>query len=875
MSEGAGLEPGRPATWRWLGPLLGVLFVVAPVLFWRGEYVDVEALGFLEHYWGEGSVLGKVLDPEAVDYYRGRELSYAVDFVDAQWMRFLLERDVYLFAAPSTLLASLALVALGAGLAPRAFPSLRPATRWLGLLVLLSGFTFVSTMGIYYRSTKPGICVLLTALLLVVFAEWRAPRLRGGVAFLVALALALPMCLLDHQGVFHALLVGLGLLLLAGRPGARGLAAGTWSAVFLWYAWDHALGPWLVHAANGYWPSLDYQRLRLGALFRPELWSESVSILADWVSAALGGLPPGLLAALAAGAAGAWVFRKRREPRLAALGVLVGLALFAAELAMVVLMLERHEPLTWAGNRLWYYPLATQVVLVLVLLWCADRAAGAREGGLPAWVPVACAALVASNAARWPELRERMHSVPAFSDQWRQSRLLVESLDAGAAVPALEAEYRRFYFDCLDRFPRLAARAAPQVAEGAGLEVVEEREGRRVAWAPREAQIVPRVPTAGRYVLAGGAILRPGDRLRLYLGATHARPIGEVAGDPSAEGPVFFRFATDLGPGPNDVRLVSEKRARRVIVDEASHRAGYGLLLPVAVWPAPEVPRAAGGFPPELVDWVPWGTEPLFAGTGADTWDREIRERGFILREGEEWKLWYTGYDTGRSDAMALGYATSPDGVHWKRHPGNPVFDRVWTEDVHVTREPGGYFMLAEGRGDIAHRLTSPDGIRWEERGSLDIRKTTGDPIDPGPYGTPALWVEGGTSYLFYERDDKGVWLAASTDRETWRNVQDAPVIPLGPAEYDRHAVALNQVVRVHGRYYAVYHANADPGWKGPWTTNLAASDDLVHWEKYPGNPIIRSDHSSGLLVDDGSRLRLYTMHPAVRLWLPRGESLP
>jgi hypothetical protein len=26
--------------------------------------------------------------------------------------------------------------------------------------------------------------------------------------------------------------------------------------------------------------------------------------------------------------------------------------------------------------------------------------------------------------------------------------------------------------------------------------------------------------------------------------------------------------------------------------------------------------------------------------------------------------------------------------------------------------------------------------------------------------------------------------------------------------------------------------------------------------------------------VDDGERLRLYTMHPAVKLWLPRGDRL-
>jgi hypothetical protein len=289
-----------------------------------------------------------------------------------------------------------------------------------------------------------------------------------------------------------------------------------------------------------------------------------------------------------------------------------------------------------------------------------------------------------------------------------------------------------------------------------------------------------------------------------------------------------------------------------------------------AVGPAPALP-APLAFPPELVDWVPYQRSPLFAGTGTPTWDREIRERGFVLREGDTWRLWYTGYDSSKSELKSLGLATSPDGIHWTRHPGNPVFDGAWTEDVFVLKHEGLFHMFAEGVGDIAHRLTSPDGVHWEEQGRLDVRKRSGEPISAGAYGTPTVWFENGTFYLFYEREDKGVWLATSKDLKAWTNVRDEPVIGLGPDAYDRHAVALNQVIRYRGRYYGVYHANGDPEWKGPWTTCLAASDDLVRWEKYAGNPVIRSDDSSGILVDDGQRLRLYTMHPAVSLWLPRG----
>ena len=178
--------------------------------------------------------------------------------------------------------------------------------------------------------------------------------------------------------------------------------------------------------------------------------------------------------------------------------------------------------------------------------------------------------------------------------------------------------------------------------------------------------------------------------------------------------------------------------------------------------------------------------------------------------------------------------------------------------------------MFAEGRDDIAHLLTSTDRVHWKEEGDLDIRQTSGEPISAGPRGTPSAWFENGTWYLYYERRDEAVWLATSKDMKQWTNVQDEPILACGPEAYDRHAVAVDQIVKYGGRYYAYYHASALQEW-GEWTTCLAVSDDLVHWRKYRGNPILPVDpagpgRSSGMLVDDGQQFRLYTTHPDVRV---------
>lgn len=272
-----------------------------------------------------------------------------------------------------------------------------------------------------------------------------------------------------------------------------------------------------------------------------------------------------------------------------------------------------------------------------------------------------------------------------------------------------------------------------------------------------------------------------------------------------------------------------------------------------------------------MVNFTPSDANPIFTGTGEDTWDKNIRERGYILLEDGVYKMWYSGYNEGSSDPKYLGYATSADGISWERYSEEAIFDEKWTEDMFVVKHEDTYYMLAEGENDVAHLLTSPDGIQWEEQGDLVILDTKGAPIIP-PYGTPVLWIENDTWYLFYERNDDAIWLASSEDLITWTNVQDDPVLNRGPEAYDEGAVAANQVVKDQDKYYLYYHGSSNPDWADPgsnalWTSNVAVSSDLVHWEKYSQNPLVEGDHSSPILVFDGQKQRLYTMHDKVCLY--------
>jgi hypothetical protein len=281
--------------------------------------------------------------------------------------------------------------------------------------------------------------------------------------------------------------------------------------------------------------------------------------------------------------------------------------------------------------------------------------------------------------------------------------------------------------------------------------------------------------------------------------------------------------------------------------------------------------RADDDFPPELTQFVSDDQNPIFTAAGPGHWDVKIRERGWILREGDQWKLWYTGYDGTRPGQKMLGYATSTDGFVWQRHPRNPIYSEHWVEDVCVIPHDGLYYMFAEGAEDRAQLMTSRDGINWQRIGRLDVRLMNGEPIPDGPYGTPTAWFENGTWNLFYERGDRGIWLARSSDTKVFTNVQDEPVIELGPNDYDYNQIAMNQIIRHRGRYYAVYHGakkSDDPKLPSLWSTGLATSTDLIHWKKFSGNPLrpTAENKSSGLLIYDGDRFRLYTMHNEVNV---------
>lgn len=124
--------------------------------------------------------------------------------------------------------------------------------------------------------------------------------------------------------------------------------------------------------------------------------------------------------------------------------------------------------------------------------------------------------------------------------------------------------------------------------------------------------------------------------------------------------------------------------------------------------------------------------------------------------EEQIFKMWYSA---GRmQEADAIGYATSKDGIHWEKHPDNPIFtadpDNYWemtkVEACFVLKESDWYYMFYlafNGDGNSAIGLArSKDGItNWQRH-----------PDNPIVAGTDGLWDWKGTCKSSILRDESG-----------------------------------------------------------------------------------------------------------------------
>ena len=126
-------------------------------------------------------------------------------------------------------------------------------------------------------------------------------------------------------------------------------------------------------------------------------------------------------------------------------------------------------------------------------------------------------------------------------------------------------------------------------------------------------------------------------------------------------------------------------------------------------------------------------------GPGASgQWDSYKVGRPSVLYEDGVYKMWYDGQAQGQG--RHVGLATSTDGIHFTRHPSNPLLHNAGAIDVDKIGDV--YVMLMEGH-DGTYWATSVDGICWVPQPSK-LFGLSGTAYDKYGQVTPFLEVSGG-----------------------------------------------------------------------------------------------------------------------------------
>jgi beta-1,2-mannobiose phosphorylase / 1,2-beta-oligomannan phosphorylase len=183
-------------------------------------------------------------------------------------------------------------------------------------------------------------------------------------------------------------------------------------------------------------------------------------------------------------------------------------------------------------------------------------------------------------------------------------------------------------------------------------------------------------------------------------------------------------------------------------------------------------------------------------------WEEDIN-RPVIIKREDGYHMWYTGQ---AGEHSRIGYATSPDGINWKRVSEKPVLapDQPWEKvavmcpDVIWDSETKQYQMWYSGgeqyEPDAIGYATSPDGIHWTKNGDNPIFKS-----DPNlaweHYKVTACQVvrDGGWYLMFYigfrDIDHAQIGVARSKDGIShWERLPANPIVRPTPEGWDHDA---------------------------------------------------------------------------------------
>lgn len=218
----------------------------------------------------------------------------------------------------------------------------------------------------------------------------------------------------------------------------------------------------------------------------------------------------------------------------------------------------------------------------------------------------------------------------------------------------------------------------------------------------------------------------------------------------------------------------------------------------------------------------------------------------------DKYHLYFRGQGEAGHDQIGVALAEEPvfDGTHWKIHPEVliPVSPDPEAFDSGYILDPAAQVLHGK-----VHLYYTAHSARWKDwnipshvglalsEDGIHFEKHPEAPVIQGT--SPEIVIHRGKVHLFFQRKtEQGffeIWCAAGDDGVHFPLGDQCRIF--GPSQqagaFDRFSIS---TVRIwpEGEWFYMTYGGCDRYFDYPCAIGLARSRDLLHWERYPHNPI-------------------------------------
>lgn len=255
----------------------------------------------------------------------------------------------------------------------------------------------------------------------------------------------------------------------------------------------------------------------------------------------------------------------------------------------------------------------------------------------------------------------------------------------------------------------------------------------------------------------------------------------------------------------------------------------------------------------KFVTFQRYGGNPIIPRTPGSFYSTHVANPDILLFK-KKYHFYFRGQSEEGHDQIGVAYCDFDtfDGINWKMSHANPIipvshdpadFDSGHILDPAAIEVNDRVYLYYTGHNIAWHNWNMPShiGLAISEDG-IHFKKVEHNPIVEGT--APEVMLYKGRIYLFYQRKNSDGYfeIYCSQSRDGIHFHEQPPTKVFGPSRkkgaFDRFSIS---TVRLwsEDRWFYMTYGGCPRYFDYPVAIGLARSPDLLHWQRYPGNPIL------------------------------------